>query len=245
MVGRLIRERRQAKGLSQEDLAEVYGVDQRQISRWENYTTQMPREATRERLGDLLSIGPAEWHLAAAEAADPYSTAERRAALAVREGEAPWYETASDDELMARAGVTPVPPEIAAYVRAVSEFGGEIGVHAGERGHVNAQDIEDSFGRKLEYQVRHGDPLHWTRVFGKCMEPRISDGDMVYIDRALPPEPGKFIVAIVNGEQAIARMLTKVNGRFWLETLDGAPPQLVTDGVRLIGRVVYRQSVFA
>ena len=98
--------------------------------------------------------------------------------------------------------------------------------------------------QKLDYQTRHGDPLHWTRVWGSCMEPKISDGDMFYIDRALRPEPGKFVAAIVE-EHAIARKLTKVNGRFWLETLVGSPPQLVTDGVRIIGRIVYRQSAFA
>jgi transcriptional regulator with XRE-family HTH domain len=66
MVGALIRSRRLAKGWSQEVLAAKMGKAQRQITRWEGYTTQIPRDATRIRLGELLGIAEAEWHLAAA-----------------------------------------------------------------------------------------------------------------------------------------------------------------------------------
>lgn len=71
MVGDLIRERRLAKGLSQPQLAEILGKSQRQISRWEGYTTEMPREATRLQLGAALGIAEREWHLAAARHAPP------------------------------------------------------------------------------------------------------------------------------------------------------------------------------
>lgn len=84
MVGRLIRERRQVKGWSQEELADAYPTTQRQISRWEQYTTETLRKSTRDRLGELLNIKPAEWHLAAAEAVDPYGEAERRTRLTVQ-----------------------------------------------------------------------------------------------------------------------------------------------------------------
>jgi transcriptional regulator with XRE-family HTH domain len=66
MVGKLIRARRLAKRMSQGDLAAAVGTSQRQITRWESYTTQMPREATRVKLGDVLGIAEAEWHLALA-----------------------------------------------------------------------------------------------------------------------------------------------------------------------------------
>lgn len=67
MVGSLIRERRLAAGLSQERLAEVLGTTQRQITRWEGYSTQLPRDAARQQLGAVLGIAPHEWHLAIAE----------------------------------------------------------------------------------------------------------------------------------------------------------------------------------
>ncbi len=148
----------------------------------------------------------------------------------------PWYETVSDDELMERVGITITPPQFAAYVEGLS-------MHAGEEGSPIPDDLEDSFGHPLRIQPERGDPIRWYRVFGSCMEPRISDGDWVFIDRNQPIEPGKFVAAVVFGK-AVARKLTKVNGRFWLETLDGARPQLVTDGVRIIGRIRHRQSSF-
>lgn len=151
--------------------------------------------------------------------------------------EIPWYVSASDEELMERAGIMIAPVQLAAFVE-------ELSLHGGEFGSPIPQDLEDTFGRILRYEPRKGDPIRWFRFFGSCMEPRISDRDWVFIDRDLPLEPGKFVAAVLHGDQAVARKLTKVKGRFWLETLDGAPPELVTDGVRIIGRIRHRQSSF-
>jgi len=64
----MIRDRRKAKGWSQEALAKALDSTQRQVTRWETFTTQLPRQLQRERLGEVLGIEPAEWHLAAAAA---------------------------------------------------------------------------------------------------------------------------------------------------------------------------------
>lgn len=68
VVGSLIRDKREAKGLSQTQLAEVLGTTQRQITRWESYTKQLPRGNARMQLGEVLEISLAEFHAAAAEA---------------------------------------------------------------------------------------------------------------------------------------------------------------------------------
>lgn len=150
----------------------------------------------------------------------------------------PWFETATDEELMERAGISIAPPQLAALVE-------ELSLHGGEHGSPILQDIEDSFPRLVRAQKKRGDPLRWFRVFGNCMHPKVDDGDWVYIDRDMPVEPGKLVGAVLYGDEAVVRLLTYNNDRYWLETLDGQPPILVTDGIRIIGRIRHRQSTFA
>ena len=58
-IGRLLRERRLALGLSQERLAEAAGVSARSINRWEQGTV-VPQPAARRRLAEELGLDPAD-----------------------------------------------------------------------------------------------------------------------------------------------------------------------------------------
>lgn len=57
------------------------------------------------------------------------------------------------------------------------------------------------------------------RVYGRCMEPQISPGDVVIVDRDLLCEPGKIILCLVNDELAIGR-LVEMGNEIWLTNKD-------------------------
>ncbi len=54
-----LRQLRQARGWSQQDLAEQVGVKPKQVNAWER-GDHLPRPATRQRLADLFGVGVGE-----------------------------------------------------------------------------------------------------------------------------------------------------------------------------------------
>lgn len=66
MIGQLLKDRRQALGLSQTEVARRAGSSQRQVSRLENgEELTMPRRDTLERFGAVLGITLPEFYQAA------------------------------------------------------------------------------------------------------------------------------------------------------------------------------------
>ena len=71
MVGPLIRERREAQGLSQADLAAQTGLAQTYISRIERGAVPRPRPATLQKLGQALGVRLPELYQSAGGSAPP------------------------------------------------------------------------------------------------------------------------------------------------------------------------------
>ena len=69
---------------------------------------------------------------------------------------------------------------------------------------------DDHIEQKLdlnEYLVKHPAATFFVRVEGNSMENAgIFHEDILIVDRALPPEDGKIIVAILNGEFTVKRI---------------------------------------
>lgn len=65
MIGPLIKERRQRKGITQTDLARRTGLSQNYISKLEGGSIELPQRATLEVLGAALDITLAEFYRAA------------------------------------------------------------------------------------------------------------------------------------------------------------------------------------
>lgn len=64
--------------------------------------------------------------------------------------------------------------------------------------------------------IRHPSSSFLMRVQGDSMvNAGINDGDLLVVDRAIQPAPGKVVIAAVNGELTVKR-LTLHQGQFWL-----------------------------
>lgn len=65
--------------------------------------------------------------------------------------------------------------------------------------------------------IRHPSATFIMRVQGDAMaNAGIKDGDLLVVDRAIQPHPGKVVIAAVNGELTVKR-LVQHSGQFWLQ----------------------------
>ena len=68
-----------------------------------------------------------------------------------------------------------------------------------------------------EHLIRHPSATFFVRVAGDSMTGAgIHDGDILIVDRSLEPESGSVVVAAVNGELTVKRLLRR-NGRSMLK----------------------------
>lgn len=59
-----------------------------------------------------------------------------------------------------------------------------------------------------ELMIKHPAATYFLRVEGDSMlGAQISSGDILVVDRSEPPAPGKIVVAIVNGEFTVKRLI--------------------------------------
>lgn len=91
---------------------------------------------------------------------------------------------------------------------------------------------DDYIDRKLdlnEFLVRHPAATFFVRVAGDSMVGAgIHSGDILVVDRALPAEHNRVVIAAVNGELTVKR-LSKQNGKLHLlPENDGFEPMEVT-----------------
>nr|WP_027186126.1 translesion error-prone DNA polymerase V autoproteolytic subunit [Desulfovibrio inopinatus] len=78
---------------------------------------------------------------------------------------------------------------------------------------------DDYIDRKLdlnEYLVTHPAATFFVRVYGDSMvDANITTGDILIVDRAIEPTSGRIVIAILDGELTVKRLLKK-NGRLFL-----------------------------
>lgn len=68
-----------------------------------------------------------------------------------------------------------------------------------------------------EKLIRHPSATFMMSVEGDSMvNAGIQDGDLLIVDRAVPPEPGRIVIAAVNGELTVKRLIFWQGG-YWLQ----------------------------
>ena len=72
------------------------------------------------------------------------------------------------------------------------------------------------------------------RVRGASMEPEIQDGDTIFIDRDMPAEPGKTVVATV-GDEVVVKKLRRRGGKL---VLSGKTGDVSADDAKIEGVVI-------
>jgi DNA polymerase V len=68
-----------------------------------------------------------------------------------------------------------------------------------------------------DHLVNHPAATFFVRVQGHSMQgASINDGDLLIVDRAIDPVDGKVVIAAVNGELTVKRLMLR-NGQAWLQ----------------------------
>lgn len=82
------------------------------------------------------------------------------------------------------------------------------------------------------------------RVKGASMEPKFANGDLVFVDPAVPAESGKFVVVrSETSDEAVFRQLIVEGGRQYLKALSPDWPDRIVElepGVAICGVVVFK-----
>lgn len=104
-----------------------------------------------------------------------------------------------------------------------------------------AADDHTEWGIDLNEQLIKNKPAtFFLRVNSDVMiGAGIHKGDVVIVDRSLKPESGKIIIAVVEGELFIRRLIV-INGKSYLHAADTAtPPYEVTGNLKVWGVVTF------
>lgn len=86
-------------------------------------------------------------------------------------------------------------------------------------GRVHADTYSVVFEAPSEDQVPNPMPnrrnLYALRVEGDCMEPKLRDGDIIYVDPAVSPRDKQVVVVLLDGEHTLKRYRLLKDGA-WL-----------------------------
>jgi transcriptional regulator with XRE-family HTH domain len=219
-VGRLIARLRAGRGLTQGQLATYAKVTRAWLSLVETDKIAQPERERLERVALVLHV-PADTLLAAAgyRVGPPPPPPERspedalREALALLEKERRESET-TYRELPGKVVMVPIVKSFAA---------------AGE-GAVAEVEHWPYIPKPEEL----GHEFTAIRVQGKCLEPRVRDGDVAVVDKNAIPKSGDVVAIQYDGES-----LVRVYEGDRLTALNGHPPIPIDSRVHLEGVVVF------
>lgn len=221
-LGKNIRLHREGQGLTLEQLSEICGVDVGTISALENRDSQRSKYATAIARGLGLSLEQLEL----GDVASP--------PLGLSEPE-------RQPQLLDLAN----HPDLVAVPRVKFKLSAGVSGFAIEPENGNGKPV---FFRKDWFKSKGFKPakLFSVRVCGDSMEPALWDGDLVVINTAdTTPADGEAFAMNYEGELVIKR-LRRDAGEWWAAS-DNADqrrfaPKRCTEDVKVIGRVVYKQS---
>ena len=95
-----------------------------------------------------------------------------------------------------------------------------------------------------EYLIQHKEATFFVRVKGNSMvDAGIFDGDLLIVDKSLDPQSGDIIIAVVDGELTVKRLLQR-NGSYILKPENSLFKDIVfKDGQELVVWGVVTSSV--
>jgi DNA polymerase V len=105
-----------------------------------------------------------------------------------------------------------------------------------------AEDYEDLELNLEKYIVKNPSATFYVRVKGDSMQDaRIYDGDILVVDKAETPRNGDVIVALLNGDFTVKRLVKKNNTFFLMPENPAYPPIEITEfcEFRVWGVVTY------
>lgn len=109
-----------------------------------------------------------------------------------------------------------------------------------------AEDYVDQRLDLNDHLIDHPAATFFVRVRGDSMEgAAIHDGDLLVVDRAIEPTHGRIVIAALNGELTVKRLLLKADGP-WLHPENPAySPQKISEGLDCVIWGVVRHVIHA
>src|SRR5713101_2801074 len=93
-----------------------------------------------------------------------------------------------------------------------------------------ADDYLDSALDLNQHLIKHPAATFFVRVAGESMqEAGIHSGDVLIVDRALPPSDGSVVIAAVNGELTVKRLLKRHGTLLLMPENQQYPPLPITE----------------
>lgn len=194
-----IRELREARGLTQEELAAEAGTTSQQIGRLERGARSL-RQDWMERIAAVLGVTPAELLPQAGEAPGTVLTARGqllpgRAFAQPDEPQAPYTARTGTKEARPAAFDGPRAPMVPLYAAAIAGDGETLVIEQG-------QEIEYIPAGPAQLLAREAFSI---RVHGESMEPRYRHGQVVDAVKHRPPVPGQGVVIELENGAALLK----------------------------------------
>lgn len=112
----------------------------------------------------------------------------------------------------------------------------------------DVRDIEDLYNKNLVCPVNCSDSSFALRVTGVSMEPKFTDGDLIFVDPEASAENGSYVVARLEDEnQATFKQLIIEGSQRFLKPLNKDwPDQLIpiNGNCTIVGKVVFAGKEF-
>jgi len=218
-IGRALRAARLRLGLSQREVAARVGVTSAALSRWETGTHQ-PRAVDLLRLAEVLRVEIGS--LVGEAAARKTAPAAQPATYAADSGLSAAERVAEPTNLY------------------VADEAGGLRLPLVSMGHIagttDAEPIEEGAVEVSSEQYRLADLA--IRVHGESMRPYFEPGDLVGVRRQKLALSGQIVLARVEGEFTLKRLLKISRGWFYLQPLNPDYEPIVSREVEILG--VYR-----
>jgi transcriptional regulator with XRE-family HTH domain len=186
--GLKIKEMREAKGWTQEELAQRSGLSRPHIAKIEAGGLKESYKSTVNKLARAFNLTPSEL--------------DRIISGVIQQ------RPETPEDLWERLRLAS-PVSVPVYE--------DFGLHA-----PGGQDLVEYVYRARTKMPKSAN-IEGFIVHGKCLEPEISDGNVVIVDRDAAMDPGDIIACIVDGRLHIGR-LRQIAGELWLENNDGRYP---------------------
>lgn len=185
-LGKVIKAAREAKGWTQEQLGNAFGVTKSAVAQWES-GKNVPDGRKLHRLTDLLGLDPATVLAASVPARNEQKT--------LFPDPAPRNTPSTTARSQTPTSISDVP-----VWASVSAGNGD--------GMMILTDTPIDYIRRSEHIANAVDPFAFY-IVGESMEERFYQGDQVVVNRSLPLRPGDDCVFISQSEDGQLRGLVK------------------------------------
>ena len=189
---------------------------------------RMREGLSQAELADKLGISPS--------AVSMYEVGKREPDFETEEKIADYFNT-DLNTLRGRDNETPISSSKSVVINVLGRVAAGLPIEAVEN-IIDTEEISEEMAKTGEF--------FGLQIKGDSMEPRIYEGDVVIVRKQDDAESGDIVIALVNGNDATCKRLTKYAGGISLVSLNSAKyepmmfsnEEIISKPVKILGKVV-------